>query len=66
MNGDEPIVVTQEEFEADQARLEEAKQARLEVVVANTKRLVELQNKAILEGLTDAEKEEYKKLMEVE
>jgi DNA repair ATPase RecN len=29
-------------------------------------RITELQNKAILEGLTDAEKEEYKKLMEVE
>jgi DNA repair ATPase RecN len=29
-------------------------------------RITELQNKAILEGLTDAEKEEYKKLVEVE
>ncbi len=29
-------------------------------------RITELQDKAILEGLTDAEKEEYKKLVEVE
>ena len=29
-------------------------------------RITELQNKAILEGLTDAEKEEYKKLVEVQ
>ena len=29
-------------------------------------RITELQNKAIIEGLTDAEKEEYKKLVEVQ
>lgn len=62
MNGDESVIVTQEEFEAHQAKLEETKQERLEVIVANTKRLVELQDKSILEGLTDTEKAEYKKL----
>lgn len=29
-------------------------------------RITELQDKAIIEGLTDAEKEEYKKLVEVQ
>lgn len=46
----------------DRADYEERKVKPLKEYYAKQARITELQNKAILEGLTDAEKEEYKKL----
>jgi hypothetical protein len=46
----------------DQADYEERRVKPLKEYYAKQARITEIQNKAILEGLTNAEKEEYKKL----
>ena len=42
--------------------MNEKAQSENQILVAKQARIAELQDKAILEGLTDSEKEEYKKL----
>lgn len=42
--------------------MNEKAQSENQILVTKQARIAELQDKAILEGLTDAEKEEYKKL----
>lgn len=62
MDGDKEVSVTEEVFNEYLDKLEAEKTIRLKEVTNNTKRIQELQDKAVLEGLTEEEKQEYKEL----
>ena len=62
MNEQEDYNIFAELGYKDQADYEERRVKPLKEYYTKQARLTELQDKAILEGLTEAEKEEYKKL----
>lgn len=56
------VEISEEDYKKILSEQQEALKIANEKARAGFERLAELQNKAILEGLTDSKKEEYKKL----